>query len=139
MTDRRTAELTARPRRGYQLKKLTSWLSSGVLREHQFRRQFAAQAISSLGDGMAPIALALGILSVDNSASGLGLVLAARTVATVIFVLIGGFSIVDVPSREEALAWAAKFAVACRCAQEIREIMHDPEQDAMLRQAARRR
>jgi hypothetical protein len=39
---------------------------------------------------------------------------------------LGGFSIVDVPSREQALKWAAKFAVACRCAQEVREIMHDP-------------
>jgi hypothetical protein len=34
---------------------------------------------------------------------------------------IGGFSVVDVPSREEALKWAAKIAVACRCAQEVRE------------------
>jgi hypothetical protein len=34
---------------------------------------------------------------------------------------IGGFSVVDVPSREEALQWAAKLAVACRCAQEVRE------------------
>ncbi|MDY7105069.1 MAG: YciI family protein [Actinomycetota bacterium] len=41
--------------------------------------------------------------------------------------VIGGFSIVDVASREEALAWAAKFAAACRCAQEVREIMDDPE------------
>ncbi len=41
--------------------------------------------------------------------------------------VIGGFSIVDVPSREEALRWAAKMAVACRCAQEVREIMFDPE------------
>ena len=39
---------------------------------------------------------------------------------------LGGFSIVDVPSREEAVKWAAKFAVACRCAQEVREILHDP-------------
>ena len=51
---------------------------------------------------------------------------------------IGGFCIIDVPSREEALAWAAKTAVACRCAQEVRELMPDPEQDAMLRQAGRR-
>jgi hypothetical protein len=51
---------------------------------------------------------------------------------------IGGFSIIDVPSREQALAWAAKIAVACRCAQEVRELMPDPEQDAMLRQADRR-
>ena len=48
---------------------------------------------------------------------------------------VGGFSIVDVPSREEALAWAAKIAVACRCPQEVREVMTDPELDAMLRQA----
>jgi len=51
---------------------------------------------------------------------------------------IGGFSIVEVTSREEALAWAAKIAVACRCAQEVRELLPDPEQDAMLRQADRR-
>ena len=41
--------------------------------------------------------------------------------------VIGGFSIVDVPSREEALEWVAKIAVACRCAQEVREIMYDPD------------
>lgn len=41
--------------------------------------------------------------------------------------VVGGFTIVDVPTREEAVAWAARFAVACRCAQEVREIMHDPE------------
>ena len=42
-------------------------------------------------------------------------------------VAIGGFSIIEVPSREEALEWAARFAAACRCAQEVREIMFDPE------------
>ena len=39
---------------------------------------------------------------------------------------IGGFAVVDVPSREEALDWAAKIAAACRCAQEVRELLHDP-------------
>jgi hypothetical protein len=53
--------------------------------------------------------------------------------------VIGGFAVVDVASREEALAWAAKFAVACRCAQEVRELMPDPEQDAMLLQRPGRR
>ncbi|MGH3272462.1 MAG: YciI family protein [Trebonia sp.] len=52
---------------------------------------------------------------------------------------IGGFTLVDVPSREEALQWAAKIAVACRCAQEVREIGADPELDAMLRRAGSRR
>lgn len=41
--------------------------------------------------------------------------------------VIGGFSIIEVPSREEALSWAARFARACRCAQEVREIAFDPE------------
>ena len=36
-----------------------------------------------------------------------------------------GLCIVNVPSREEALEWAAKTAVACRCAQEVREFMPD--------------
>jgi hypothetical protein len=40
--------------------------------------------------------------------------------------VLGGFSVVDVPSRDEALRWAAKIAVACRCAQEVRELLHDP-------------
>ena len=48
---------------------------------------------------------------------------------------IGGLAVVEVPSREEALEWAAKIAVACRCAQEVRAFMPDPELDAMLRQA----
>ena len=39
---------------------------------------------------------------------------------------LGGFSVVDVPSREEALKWAAKIAVACRCAQEVRELLPSP-------------
>ncbi|SCL15106.1 Uncharacterized conserved protein [Micromonospora rhizosphaerae] len=39
---------------------------------------------------------------------------------------LGGFAVVDVPSREEALEWAAKIAVACRCTQEVRELLPDP-------------
>ena len=40
--------------------------------------------------------------------------------------VVGGFSIVEVPSREVALEWAARLARACRCAQEVREIGFDP-------------
>ena len=39
---------------------------------------------------------------------------------------IGGGMIVDVSSREKALEWAARIAVACRCAQECHEVMPDP-------------
>jgi len=41
--------------------------------------------------------------------------------------VIGGFSIIQVPKRADALEWAAKIALACRCAQEVRELMDDPE------------
>jgi len=49
---------------------------------------------------------------------------------------IGGITIVDVPSREDALKWAAKIAAACRCTQEVRAIGFDPELEAMLGKVA---
>ncbi|WP_066737904.1 YciI family protein [Cupriavidus sp. D384] len=39
----------------------------------------------------------------------------------------GGFCVLELPSREAAIAWAAKIATACRCAQELREFGYDPE------------
>lgn len=39
----------------------------------------------------------------------------------------GGFCVLELPSREEAVAWAGKLAVACRCAQELREFYFDAE------------
>jgi hypothetical protein len=39
----------------------------------------------------------------------------------------GGFSILEVPTREEAIEWARKIAVSCRCKQELREFQFDPE------------
>jgi hypothetical protein len=53
--------------------------------------------------------------------------------------VISGVTVVDVPSRQAALRWAAKVAAACRCTQEVREIGFDPELDAMLSEAASRR
>ena len=41
--------------------------------------------------------------------------------------VLGGFAIVDVPTRDQAVKWAQRWAVACRTPQEIREIMDDPE------------
>ncbi|UZK66961.1 YciI family protein [Sphingomonas sp. M1-B02] len=40
--------------------------------------------------------------------------------------LTGGFTVLELPSRGEAIAWARKIAVACRCAQELREFMYHP-------------
>ncbi|MBO0832178.1 MAG: hypothetical protein J2P28_17320 [Actinobacteria bacterium] len=46
--------------------------------------------------------------------------------------VIGGFAVLDVPTRDDAIAWAAKIAVACRCAQEVREFLPDPIVDAWI-------
>ncbi|MEV4708133.1 YciI family protein [Actinoplanes sp. NPDC049316] len=51
--------------------------------------------------------------------------------------VIGGFVVLDVAAREDALTWAAKIARACRCAQEVRELLPDLELEAMLRRAGR--
>jgi hypothetical protein len=39
----------------------------------------------------------------------------------------GGFCVMELPTREAAIEWAAKIAKACRCPQELREFMYDPE------------
>ena len=39
----------------------------------------------------------------------------------------GGFCVLEVPTREEALQWAARIAAGCHTPQELREFMYDPE------------
>lgn len=39
----------------------------------------------------------------------------------------GGFTIVEVATRDEALHWAQQIAIACRCDQELRVFQYDPE------------
>jgi hypothetical protein len=39
----------------------------------------------------------------------------------------GGFCVLEIPTREEAVGWAAKIAAACRCSQELREFGYDPD------------
>ncbi|MBL8521060.1 MAG: transcription initiation protein [Betaproteobacteria bacterium] len=38
----------------------------------------------------------------------------------------GGFAVLELPSREAAIAWAARIAKACRCQQELRVFGFDP-------------
>jgi hypothetical protein len=38
----------------------------------------------------------------------------------------GGFTVLELLSREEAIAWAARMAKACRCQQELRVFGFDP-------------
>lgn len=39
----------------------------------------------------------------------------------------GGFAVLELPTREDAVAWAARIAKGCRCAQELRVFLFDPE------------
>jgi hypothetical protein len=39
----------------------------------------------------------------------------------------GGFTVLELPSRWEAIAWAARIAKACRCNQELRVFQFDPQ------------
>ena len=39
----------------------------------------------------------------------------------------GGFCVLNVPTRDEAMQWAARIAASCRCSQELREFYYDPE------------
>ncbi|MFF1255212.1 YciI family protein [Pseudarthrobacter sp. NPDC058329] len=38
----------------------------------------------------------------------------------------GGYTVLELPSREVALEWAARIALACRCPQEVRQFQYDP-------------
>ncbi len=39
----------------------------------------------------------------------------------------GGFCVLELPSRDAAIPWAARLASACRCTQELRAFHYDAE------------
>jgi hypothetical protein len=39
----------------------------------------------------------------------------------------GGFAVLELPSRDDAIAWAARLATACRCDQELRVFGDAPQ------------
>lgn len=61
-----------------------------VLRLRAFRLVFGASAVSLLGDGVVPVALAFAVLDLTRSATDLGIVLASRSIALVVALLAGG-------------------------------------------------
>ena len=71
----------------------------GPLQEREFRNLYAARACSLLGDGLLPVALAFAILNSLHSASDLGYVLAARTVAFVASLIVAGVVADRLPRR----------------------------------------
>jgi MFS family permease len=62
----------------------------GPLHEREFRLLFTGRAVSQLGSGMAPVALAFAVLDLTGSTADLGIVLAVRQVAVVVLLLYGG-------------------------------------------------
>jgi MFS family permease len=74
-------------------------LDAGPLRERAFRLLFLGQSFSVLGNAIAPIALAFAVLEAGGSATELGLVLAAQSIPTVLFLLAGGVFADRLPRR----------------------------------------
>jgi MFS family permease len=62
----------------------------GPLRHPAFRLLLTGRTISALGGAFAPIALAFAVLDLTGSATDLGLVVGARTLVNVVFLLFGG-------------------------------------------------
>jgi MFS family permease len=60
------------------------------LRERNFRLLFLGRTISFFGTNLVPIALAFAVLDLTGSASDLGIVFAARTLAQIATLLVGG-------------------------------------------------
>jgi MFS family permease len=102
-----------------------------LFREPQFRRIFLAQSVSTLGDQIAPIAVAFAVLATSHSATDLGLVLAARTLPLVFFVVLGGAWADRLPRK--SLMVASDLARLCtQGAFAILLIQHSPALWAMI-------
>ena len=74
-----------------------------------FRYLFFGRLLTVLGNGIAPIALAFAVLDIGGSATELGLVVAARSVFNVAFLLIGGV-LADRYSRSRVLVCSSLVA-----------------------------
>ncbi len=90
-------------------------LGLGALQEREFRLLFVATTATRLGNAMAPIALAFGVLGLTGSVSDLGFVLAAGGVPFVAFVLVGGVW-ADRMSRLRLMAVSGVVATASQAA-----------------------
>lgn len=84
------------------------------LRHRPFRLLAAGRTISALGNAIAPIALAFAVLDLTGSVATLGLVVGARSLTNVLFLLFGGV-IADRLPRSVVLvgsSWCSAFAQA---------------------------
>ncbi|MCU1537838.1 MAG: transporter [Humibacillus sp.] len=64
--------------------------SLGALGDRRFAWYFTARTVSTAGSVMVPVALAFAVLDIDTSPGALAQVLGVRTLALVLFLLVGG-------------------------------------------------
>ena len=91
--------------------------SLAPLREREFRLLFLGRATAILGNAIAPVALAFAVLDLTGSKTDLGLVLTARSIPMVVFLLVGGIWADRLPRHHvmvasDLLSGASQAAVA---------------------------
>jgi MFS family permease len=79
-------------------------MTPSALRHRDFALLWSGQSVSLVGDGVYTVALALETLRIDNHPLALSLVLAARLLPTVLFLVAGGVIVDRVPRRLAMLA-----------------------------------
>ncbi|MFI5100336.1 MAG: MFS transporter, partial [Actinomycetes bacterium] len=69
---------------------VTGRLRGSVLGIRDFRLLWVGQAVSTIGDQIFPVAVTIAVLNAGGTATDIGLVLAARWAALVLFAVVGG-------------------------------------------------
>jgi MFS family permease len=89
--------------------------STAPLREREFRLLFAGRTVSLVGTAIAPVALAFAVLDLTGSKTDLGLILAAREIPLIVFLLVGGIWADRLP-RNRVMFWANVISGATQAA-----------------------
>src|SRR5215213_2403943 len=76
----------------------------GPLQERNFRNLWIGRTASTIGDSLAFVALAFGVIGRGGSGTDLGLVIAAYSLPSVIFLLVGGVWADRLPRRAVMIA-----------------------------------
>jgi MFS family permease len=103
--------------------------SLAPLRERDFRLLFLGRVTSFAGGAIAPVALAFAVLDLTGSPTSLGLVLGARMIPLIVFLLVGG-AIADRLPRQRVMVLAnvvsglAQGAVALLLLLDVAELWH---------------
>ena len=85
------------------------------LRHAPFRFLLAGRVVSMTGNAVAPIALAFAVLDLTGSALDLGLVVGARSLTTIVFILFGGV-VADRLPRSVVMVASSTLAAASQAA-----------------------